>query len=90
MRPPLRYAEKSAGVKIKQASLSVGGVGIACEYATGTSVITRADSIISKLDIDKAITEAENGLDLKNKTIRNLIDAEKKQVELLTYENEIS
>jgi cell division protein FtsA len=65
----VRSAEKSANVKIRQANLCIGGVGIACEYATGTAVIARADSIISKLDIDKAITEAENQLDLKNKTM---------------------
>jgi cell division protein FtsA len=69
LKEAIARAEKSAGLKIRQARLCIGGIGIACEYATGSAVITRADSVISKLDVDKAINEAELGLDLKNKTM---------------------
>lgn len=65
----IRKAETASGTKIRHAALCVGGVGIGCEYATGTAIITRADSIISKFDIEKAISDAEVSLDLKNKTI---------------------
>lgn len=61
--------EKESGTKIKSAAIAIGGVGIASEYAVGTNVTTRADSIISKLDIEKAIADAETQLDLKNKAI---------------------
>lgn len=65
----LRKAETASGAKIRSGALCVGGVGIGCEYATGAAIITRADSIISKFDIEKAISDAESSLDLKNKTI---------------------
>lgn len=61
--------EKESGTKIKSAAIAIGGVGITSEYAVGTNVTTRADSIISKLDIEKAIADAETQLDLKNKAI---------------------
>lgn len=62
-------AEHESAKRIKHASLAIGGVGIGCEYATGTAMVTRADSIISKLDIDKAIADAESKVELKNKVI---------------------
>lgn len=69
LRKALKDAETQAGIKIKQASVAIGGVGLSADYATGTTVVSRADSIISKLDIEKAITEAEALLDLKNRAI---------------------
>jgi cell division protein FtsA len=65
----VRDAEKECGKRIKSASLAIGGVGLASEYSIGTAMITRADSIIGKLDIDKAIADAEAKVDLKNKVI---------------------
>jgi cell division protein FtsA len=62
-------AEKDSGTKIKTASLAIGGVGLSAETCIGTSVVTRADSVITKFDIDKSIAEAESRLDLKNRVI---------------------
>lgn len=69
LKKAIRDVEGQAGIKIKQANISIGGIGLSAEYATGTAVVSRADSIISKLDIEKAITEAEATLDLKNRAI---------------------
>ncbi len=55
-------AEKSAKVKIKKAYVSVGGVGIQSTTATGTTVISRGDSSVSDLDMDKAVSAAERDL----------------------------
>lgn len=65
----IKDAEKETGQRIKTASLALGGIGIAAEYALGSAVIARADSYIGKLDIEKAIADAETHLDLKNKSI---------------------
>lgn len=62
-------AEKESGIKIKNASLAIGGVGLSAETCTGSSVVTRADSIITHFDIEKSIADAESKLDLKNKSI---------------------
>ncbi|MES2224474.1 MAG: cell division FtsA domain-containing protein [Patescibacteria group bacterium] len=69
LKQAVHEVEKELGAKIKTAAIAIGGVGIASEYAVGTSVASRADGIISKLDIDKAIQDAETHLDLKNKAI---------------------
>lgn len=69
LKKAIKDAETQAGIKIKQANIAIGGIGLSAEYATGTAVVSRADSIISKLDIEKAITEAEATLDLKNRAI---------------------
>ena len=69
LRKALKDAEKESGVKIRQATLCIGGVGLACEVATGTAVVSRADSIVSRFDIEKAIAEAEAQIEIKNKTI---------------------
>jgi cell division protein FtsA len=69
LKRAVQEIEKEIGTKIKTAAIAIGGVGIMSEYALGTSVATRADGIIGKFDIDKAIQDAEAHVDLKNKSI---------------------
>ena len=69
LKRAVQEVEKEIGTKIKTAAIAIGGVGITSEYAVGMSVATRADGIISKFDIDKAIQDAESRIDLKNKAI---------------------
>ncbi len=51
----LSQAEKTAGMKIKRASLSVGGIGLSGAVSSGTIVISRADNEITEMDVKKAI-----------------------------------
>ncbi len=69
LKKAIREAEIQSGIKIKQALIAIGGVGLDAQYSTGSSIVSRADSVISKLDIEKAIGDAEAGLDLKNKAM---------------------
>ncbi len=69
LRKAIKDAEKESNTRIRQATLCIGGVGLACEASTGTAVVSRADSIVSRFDIEKAIAEAEMQLELKNKAI---------------------
>ncbi|OGG43467.1 cell division protein FtsA [Candidatus Kaiserbacteria bacterium RIFCSPHIGHO2_01_FULL_48_10] len=48
-------AEELAGVKIKNAFLSIGGIGLDEIHGKGDTVIARADAEITDLDIEKAI-----------------------------------
>ncbi|MCI5108550.1 MAG: cell division protein FtsA [Candidatus Pacebacteria bacterium] len=57
-----RQAEKTAGVSIKKAYLSVGGVGLGSVISSGSTVISRADSEITEEDIEKAQEEAEKNI----------------------------
>lgn len=69
LKKAVREAEIQSGIKIKQALIAIGGVGLDAQYSVGSSIVSRADSVISKLDIEKAISDAEAGLDLKNKAM---------------------
>jgi cell division protein FtsA len=69
IKAAIKAAELDAHIRIRSANLSIGGSGLASEYASGSTVVTRADGIISKFDIEKAIENAESTLELKNKTI---------------------
>lgn len=62
-------AQVQGNTKIKEVVLAIGGIGLSSDYAVGNSVVSRADGVITSFDIEKAINEAENTLDLKNKTI---------------------
>ena len=48
-------AEKAAGIPIKRVVASIGGIGLASITTGGTVVITRADSEITDLDVQKAV-----------------------------------
>lgn len=65
----VQMAEKESGIRIRRASIAIGGVGVGCEYVTGTANATRADGIIGKFDIEKAIADGETRLDNKNRAI---------------------
>ncbi len=62
-------AENSSGVKIKRAVVSIGGITLSSQICLGTTVISRADSEVTSLDINKAIKESEKNLNLGNKKI---------------------
>ncbi|MFZ4500166.1 MAG: cell division protein FtsA [Minisyncoccia bacterium] len=65
----LREAERELGSRIKTAAISIGGIGLQSVYSNGSAITSRADGIISSLDIEKAIQDAEGQIDLKNKSI---------------------
>ena len=69
LRKALRDAEVQSGIKIRQATIAIGGVGLDAQYGVGTSIVSRADAIIGKVDIEKAISDAEASLDLKNRAM---------------------
>ncbi len=69
LKNALRDAQAQSGVRIKQASIAIGGVGIDAQYGVGSSVVSRADGIIGKVDIEKAISDGEAQLDLKNRVM---------------------
>lgn len=65
----LREAERELGSRIRSAAISISGIGLQSVHASGSAVASRADGVISKLDIEKAIGDAESQIDLKNKSI---------------------
>jgi len=62
IRSAIDQAEKRSGVKIKKAYVSFGGIGLGSIVSNGTVVISRADSEISELDINKVFEVAESDI----------------------------
>ncbi|HWA32396.1 MAG TPA: cell division protein FtsA [Candidatus Paceibacterota bacterium] len=69
VRAALRNAEKSSGIKIRRAFVSVGGVTVRGESQSGEAVISKADGEVTALDINKALEDCEENLSLGNKKI---------------------
>ena len=62
VKQAINQAEKTAGLEIKKAFLSVGGVGVNAFTQIGTTVISRADLEITDLDINKAVEESQTAI----------------------------
>ena len=66
----IQNAEKMSGFKIKSAILSVGGISLESSVSHGTTIISRASSEVTDIDMRKAMAEAEENLThLTNKRI---------------------
>lgn len=74
-------AEKTAGIKIKRAYVSFGGIGLGSVIANGSVIITRADLEITDKDLSLVLEVAESSISpntLINRKIINTIPIEYK------------
>ena len=62
-------AEKSSGIKIKRAFISISGTTLRSEMSSGETIISKADGEVTNLDANKALEDCENNLNLTNKKI---------------------
>ncbi len=63
-------AEKMAGIKIKNALLSVGGISIESAMSHGSTVVSRATNEVTEIDLKKSGIDAEENLShIANKRI---------------------
>ncbi len=77
VRAAVEEAEQIAGVHIREAYLSVGGVGLEGTQAIGAAIISRADSQISEADVERAHRACEQNLqNAVNKKILHTIPIE--------------
>lgn len=58
----VRQAEKSSGIRIKKAFVSIGGMGLSSINSQGSTVVGRADQEITETDIEQAINSAEESI----------------------------
>jgi len=65
VRTAVTQAEKAAGIQVKRAYLSVGGIGLDEIHSYGEVITSRADSEISQIDIDKAMADSEERIQEK-------------------------
>jgi len=69
LKNALNSAEKSSGIKIKKAFVSVSGTTLRGEISSGTSIISKADGEVTNLDVNKALEDSEDNLNLGNKKV---------------------
>jgi cell division protein FtsA len=62
-------AEKTSGIKIKRALVSVGGVTLRGDMGSGETIVSKADGEVTHLDISRALEDAEENLNLSNKKV---------------------
>lgn len=75
VKKAIRQAEKGAGGKIKRAYIAIGGIGLEEIHSTGEVIISRSDSKVADLDIEKAEKDALNKISkhLLNKRVINKV-----------------
>ncbi|HAS80625.1 MAG: Cell division protein ftsA [Candidatus Nomurabacteria bacterium GW2011_GWE1_32_28] len=65
----ISMAEKNSGIKIRRAFVSIGGVTLRGETSNGIGIVSKADGEVTNLDINKALEDCEENLNLNNKKI---------------------
>jgi cell division protein FtsA len=73
IKEAVKQAENILGYKIKKALISVGGISLSSTVSTGSVVISKADQEITHLDIEKALANSEESLEIINKKIIHII-----------------
>jgi len=69
----IRQAERSSGIKIKKAYLSISGASLEGIISEGSTIATKGDSEITDLDVKKALSSSENNIQLMNKKVIHTI-----------------
>ncbi len=69
IKKAVKQAEATSGIKIRQAFISIGGVGLSSAISNGSVIISKADQEITDFDKKKAILNSQENLDLTNKKI---------------------
>lgn len=59
IRAALDDAEHAANVRVREAYISLGGIGLEGTQARGAAIISRADTQIAEADVDRAVRAAE-------------------------------
>jgi cell division protein FtsA len=73
VKAALAQAEKSSGVKIKRAFLSLGGVGLEAVIGIGNVLVSRGDSEVTTLDVEKVTQAARTALPASTTLNRKII-----------------
>ncbi len=69
VRRAVQAAEKSSGIKIRRAYLSLSGASLRGEAAGGVAIVSKANGEVTSLDTGNALEDCEEGLNLSNKKV---------------------
>ncbi len=62
VKTAVRQAEKTSGIEVKKAFISVSGLGLTGTTCLGSVIVSRGDSEITDLDVKKTLEACENEL----------------------------
>lgn len=65
----ISLAERTSGIKIKRAFVSVSGVSLRGDTSSGIAMVSKADGEVTSLDLKKALQDSEDNLNLGNRKI---------------------
>jgi cell division protein FtsA len=66
-------AEKISNLKIKRAFISISGTTLRSDASSGGTIVSKADGEVTNLDINKALEDCENNLNLGNRKIIHVV-----------------
>lgn len=69
VRTAMLQAERTSGIKIKRAFVSLSGATLRGETSSGGSIVSKADGEVTNLDINKALSDCEENLNIGNKKV---------------------
>lgn len=75
LKQAIFQAEKTSGIKIKKAYLSLGGIGLSGVMAHGSIAISKADSEITDLDVKNIMAVAEGEIPKSSSINRKIIQS---------------
>lgn len=73
IKKAVQQAEIAFGNKIRRAFVSIGGISLSSTVSTGSVIPSKPDQEITSLDVSKATSSSEEGLNLLNKKIIHVI-----------------
>ncbi|MBI1999448.1 MAG: cell division protein FtsA [Parcubacteria group bacterium] len=69
IREAIRRAENEAGVAVKRALVSIGGLSLDSETASGSTIISRIDGEVTAADVEQAVLASGENVNLTNKKV---------------------
>lgn len=75
LKRAITQAEKTSGIKIKRAYLSIGGIGLSGIVSHGSIIISKADSEITDLDAKSVLSAAEGEIPKSLSVNRKIIQS---------------
>lgn len=73
VKKAVKMAEDSSGIKIRRAFISIGGITLRGDVSNGGTIVSKADSEVTVLDINNALSDCENNINLNNKKILQVL-----------------
>ena len=69
IKSAVSQAEKTSGIKIKRGFVALSGATLKGDVSAGGTIVSKADGEVTTLDVNKALQDCEDNLNLGNKKI---------------------